>query len=119
MGPGGLGSQALGVVAGGNQQRRRGVDTDSVDGQQLRSGGLEERVMSCIEALELVVEVTDRWADELSEALVAAVTGSAELFARSPWATNLGIARPFRRPWSWSGPVTTSWRIWTMALARA
>jgi hypothetical protein len=54
--------------------------------------------------LELVVEVTDRWANELSEALVAAVTGSAELFARSPWATNLGIARPFRRPWSWSGP---------------
>jgi hypothetical protein len=38
MGPGRLGAEPLGVVAGGDQQGRRGVDADAVQGNQPGGG---------------------------------------------------------------------------------
>src|SRR5664280_690954 len=62
-----------------------------------------------------------RWASEESDALVAAVNGSADRvgrsFAASP--TSAVTDRPFRREWSWSGAVNPRWRIWTMAFTLA
>ena len=50
-----------------------------------------------------------RWANEHSDAFVAAVTGSDDRVARSvaASATKAVTVRPFRREWSWSGAVIT------------
>src|ERR1019366_2455578 len=62
-----------------------------------------------------------RWANDERDALVAAVTVSADFVARNfaPSATSAVTDRPFMREWSWSGAVIPKWRIWTMAFTLA
>ena len=113
--------QALGVVAGGHEQRGRGVDAHAIDPEQLGCGVLEQWGDHGVEVGDLPSRSATRWASEESDALVAAVTTSGERVGRSPWAaaTNSVIGRPLRRLCSWSGALKVSWRIWVSALMRA
>ena len=54
-----------------------------------------------------------RWASEDSDALVAAVTGSADRPGRNPAhsATDAVTLSPFNWEWSWSGALYPRWRI--------
>ena len=59
VGPGGLRSQAFGIVAGGHEQGGRGVDADAIDIEQLGSVSLEEWGDPGVELGNLLVELTD------------------------------------------------------------
>ena len=110
--------QTLGVVAGGDKQRGRGVDADAIDGEQLGGSLFEQRRDHGVEVGDLLFEVAERCASDQSAALVAAVTTSGERVGRSPWAaaTKAAIGRPLSLLWSWSGALKVSWRIWVSAL---
>ena len=43
VGEGGFGGDPLGVVTGGDEQQRGGVDADTVEGEEARRGGPDER----------------------------------------------------------------------------
>ena len=56
MRPGGLAAQPVWVVPGGDEQQRRGVGADPVEGEQPGGAGGGERADELVEALELAVE---------------------------------------------------------------
>jgi hypothetical protein len=58
VGPGGFGSQAFRIVAGGEQGGRR-VDAHAIDPEELGSVGLKERGDHGVELVDLFVELTD------------------------------------------------------------
>ncbi len=99
MGPGRLGPQAVGIVAGGHEEGGCGVDADTIDIQQFGSVGLEEGGDPGIELGDLLVGSPMRWASEESDAFVATVTGSVDRVGRSPLAAamNCGAGRPLMR----------------------
>jgi len=55
MRPGGLRADPPGVVAGGHEQRRRGVDADAVDLEQLRGGLFDQLGQKDVQALSFGV----------------------------------------------------------------
>ena len=75
--------QPLGVVAGRHHQCGCGVGSDAEDVEELRDGGDEECLDPLVELGEFVVERLIRCANEDSDALVAAVTGSGDRVGRS------------------------------------
>ena len=50
-------AETLGVVAGGHEQRGRGVDADAIDGEQVGRGLFEERGDPGVEICDLAFEV--------------------------------------------------------------
>ena len=109
VGPGTLRMQPVGVVAGRHHQCGCGVGTHSEEVQQIGDGGDEERLDALIKLGEFAVERFDamRCANEESDALVAAVTGSGDRAGRSfvPSATRAGTERPFNPLRSCSGAL--------------
>ena len=59
MGPGRLRTEPFGVVAGSDQQGGRGVDADSIDGEQFGSSDLEKRGDHGVELSDLGFEFGD------------------------------------------------------------
>ena len=99
--------ETFGVVAGGHQKRGGGVGPDAEAGHQVGSDGQQEGLDLLIELGQFSVQRLDSVASEDSDALVAAVTGSADLVARSLAlsVTSALTVRPFSRECSWSGAV--------------
>ena len=56
MRPGGLAAQSFRVVPGCDEQQRRGVGPDPVEGEKPGGAGGDERTDELIEALELAIE---------------------------------------------------------------
>src|SRR5450755_3985183 len=101
--------KAFRVVASANQQSRRSVGTDPKTGQQLGRGDHQQGLDPLVEFGDLVFERLDPPANELSDILWAAITGSPDRDARNRDAslTKTETVRPFNRQRSWSGAVIT------------
>lgn len=120
MGPGGLGTEAFGIVPGGDQQCRGAVDTDAVERQQVLPVFADEPAEQPVDVLRFGLERHG----PLAESPQRGLGGEGDRIRYDPGSHGsclLGqrAARNTVQGWRISfGAVKPRWRIWFMVLIR-